>query len=108
MIVMFTCENIQLYINILILRLFCILLVLRTDKIHYEMLRHLSDSACDFLLRLYNKIWLERAFPVQWDRAIILPIVKKDKSPTQAEDYRLIALTSCVCKLLERVVNYRL
>ena len=78
------------------------------DKIHYEMLRHLSDSACDFLLRLYNKIWFERAFPVQWGRAFILPFVKKDKPPTQAESYRPIALTSCVCKLLERVVNNRL
>ena len=78
------------------------------DKIHYEMLRHLSDGVCDLLLRLYNKIWFERAFPVKWGRAFILPFVKKDKPPTQAESCRPIMLTSCVCKLLERVVNNRL
>ena len=39
---------------------------------------------------------------------MILPFIKDDKPPTQTESYRPIALTNCVCKLLERVVNNRL
>ena len=57
---------------------------------------------------LYKMVWSESVFLALWSKAIILPFVKKDKTPTQAESYRPIALISCVCKLLERVVNNRL
>ena len=38
----------------------------------------------------------------------MLPFVKKDKPSMHIESYHSIAFTSCVCKLLERIVNNRL
>ena len=78
------------------------------DGIHYLMLKHLPPCALSYLLSLYNQIWTTGFFPPEWRQAIILPFLKAGKSGHQPQDYRPIALTSCLCKLLERMVNHRL
>ena len=60
------------------------------------------------LLDIYNEIWSENVFPAQWHEAIVIPFSKPNKNPKEAKSYRPIALTSCVCKLMERMVNDRL
>jgi len=42
-----------------------------------------------------------------WRREIKLPILKPNKTPSEVGSYHPISLTSCVCKLLERMVNTR-
>ena len=74
------------------------------DYIHYE---HLSLEIKKFLLKLYNRISLECKFP-RWKIATILPLRKRGKSGENPSDYRTIALTSCICKLFERMVNVQL
>ncbi|MBJ5468704.1 reverse transcriptase family protein, partial [Salmonella enterica subsp. enterica serovar Derby] len=78
------------------------------DEIHYEMLRHLSPQSLAHLLFLFNRIWCEHVFPDSWRVAIVLPFHKPGKDPAIPSNYRPIALTSCLCKLLERMVNARL
>ena len=78
------------------------------DGIHYQMLRHLSPPSQSFLLALFNRVWVTGDFPPQWREALILPFLKPNKPGTQPQHFRPIALTSCVCKLLERMINYRL
>ena len=78
------------------------------DKTSYPMLRHLSESALEFLLYMYNVIWRTGDFPGVWRDAVVLPFLKPGKDPTIPESYRPIALTSCVCKLMEKMVNGRL
>ena len=78
------------------------------DKIHYMLIRNLPEEALMLLLEIYNKIWAENVFPRQWREALIIPFLKPDKNPKQVTSYRPIALTSCVCKLMERMVNTRL
>ncbi|GFY10547.1 RNase H domain-containing protein [Trichonephila clavipes] len=46
-------------------------------------------------------------YPTQWQEAIVIPILKPAKDPKDPLSYRLIALTSCLCKTLERMVNAR-
>ncbi|KAG8180997.1 hypothetical protein JTE90_024745 [Oedothorax gibbosus] len=55
-----------------------------------------------------KKIWNEKVFPTTWQRAIVIPIAKPGKDPQDAGNYRAIALTSCLFKLMERMVNARL
>ena len=38
----------------------------------------------------------------------MVPIAKADKDPKNPTNYRPIALTSCLCKTMERMVNARL
>ena len=78
------------------------------DGIHYQMLRHLSPAAQLFLLTLFNRVWMTGDFPPQWREALIFPFLKQNKPGTQPQHFRPIALTSCVCKLLERMINSRL
>ena len=59
------------------------------------------------LLNILNKIWITGDFPPDWRKAIIIPIPKPGKDPTNP-NYRPIALTSCICKTMERMINRRL
>ena len=78
------------------------------DDIPYEFLRHMSDTAFNFLLKLYNFIWQSGDFPSTWCVAVVLPIPKPGKDLLQVNNYRPISLTSCVCKVMEKMVNARL
>lgn len=78
------------------------------DRILPDFLIHLPDSAKQVLLNFYNKIWNDGHIPKKWKNAIVVPILKPGKDETNAESYRPIALTSAVCKLMERLVANRL
>ena len=78
------------------------------DCIHYSMIKNLPESSLTFLLELFNRIWGEGDFPAAWRVAIVLPFLKSGKDHLLWPSYRPIALTSCLCKLLERMVNDRL
>ena len=55
-----------------------------------------------------NKFWHQSYFPTQWNKAMIVPIHKPGKNHSNSSHYRPIALTSCICKLFERMINERL
>ena len=78
------------------------------DEIHYQLLKHLPEKSLDILLQVYNNIWVTGVFPPAWRRALIVPIAKPGKDHTNPSNYRPIALTSCLCKLMEKMVNCRL
>ena len=78
------------------------------DEITYSMLKNLAPSGKRVLLELMNCIYKGGKFPEKWKEAFIIPILKQGKESTNASSYRPIALTSCICKLLERIINRRL
>ncbi|XP_055936882.1 uncharacterized protein LOC129966479 [Argiope bruennichi] len=53
-------------------------------------------------------IWTEQKYPKQWSEATVIPILKPGKDPSSPLHYRPIALTNCLCKTFERMVNARL
>ena len=78
------------------------------DDIHYQLLKHLPSSTLSILLEIYNSIWATGNIPKSWKEATVIPIPKPDKDHTDPSNYRPIALTSCVCKTMERMINDRL
>ncbi|GBN82722.1 hypothetical protein AVEN_250907-1, partial [Araneus ventricosus] len=78
------------------------------DEVTYSMLQHLSEHSLLNILYMFNRIWKEHVFPDCWKHAFIIPIPKPGKDPQDPLNYRPIALTSCMCKLFERIVNVRL
>ena len=78
------------------------------DEIHYEFLKQLPSCSLDFLLQAFNEVWVSGKFPTSWKQATIIPIPKPGKDNTDPYNYRPIALTSCLCKTLERMINTRL
>ena len=78
------------------------------DDIHYQFLKHLPFRSLDSLLRIFNQIWHTGILPDSWKEAMVIPIPKPGKDSTNPANYRPIALTSCICKTMERMVNDRL
>jgi len=78
------------------------------DGIHYLLIRHLPDTMKNYLLLILNKFWTTNHFPEGWSESTIIPIPKPSKDHSLAINYRPIALTSCLCKTMERLINTRL
>ena len=78
------------------------------DQIHYEILRHLPIETRHILLDIINETWKSDTFPESWREALIISIPKPGKDHFNPLNYRPIALTSCICKTVERMVNERL
>ena len=72
------------------------------------MLKHLPPKSLKTLLDIFNDIWETGKFPESWELATIIPIPKPGKDHAEPTNYRPIALTSCICKTLERMINTRL
>ena len=78
------------------------------DGIPYIMIRQLSENSLKYLLEFYNTIFRNDVLPEKWKEAIIIPILKPGKEPTDTSSYRPIALISCLGKILEKILNKRL
>ncbi|GBN92768.1 hypothetical protein AVEN_247807-1 [Araneus ventricosus] len=78
------------------------------DGITSNMLRHLNTTSLSHLLFLFNKICTGQKYHSEWHEAIVIPILNPDKESYNPLNYRRIALTCCLCKTLERMVNSRL
>ena len=73
------------------------------DGITYAVLRLLQRVPGNPLLRLYNMCLRDGCVPQAWTTSTIIPIPK----PGTAK-FRPISLTSCFCKVLERILLNRL
>ena len=78
------------------------------DDIRYQILKHLPNNALETLLNILNNIWITGKFPKDWSKTTIIPIPKPNIDHTEATNYRPIALSSCLCKTMERMINVRL
>ena len=77
------------------------------DKISATMIRSLSEANKRKLLDSINRIWNSGDIPTDWKTSTVIPILKPHKSAEDVKSYRPIALTSVLCKLLERMINKR-
>ena len=78
------------------------------DQVHYQLLTRLPNSALSVLLKVYNHVWESGCFPPSWREAVVIPIPKPGKDHLDPSNFRPIALTSCLCKTMERMINARL
>ena len=78
------------------------------DEVNYQMIKNMPKIALEYFLRMINSFFNQSYFPDEWNTSIIIPILKPGKNPESPYSYRPIALTSCLCKILERMINERL
>ena len=69
------------------------------------MLKHLPENSLETLFNISNYIWITGKFPEDGQYATIIRIPKPGKDSTEPNNFRPIALTSCLCKTLERLIN---
>ncbi|KEG07635.1 Tbingi protein [Trypanosoma grayi] len=78
------------------------------DMTHGEALRHLGKGANHSALTLFNKSLRTGIVPQSWRHGIISPLLKLGKKATGLEPYRPVALTSCFCELIGRIIAARI
>ena len=72
------------------------------------MIAHYGPKAMELLLHLYNECWKGKGLPRRWRMALIKPLLKDGKDPKFTTSYRPISLTSCLGKILEKIIADRL
>lgn len=60
------------------------------------------------LLHLFNQSVSQKKLPVEWKKAIITMIPKKQNELNNPKNYRPISLNSCIAKLCERLIANRI
>lgn len=79
------------------------------DNIHNLMLKNLPLVTLNQIVDLFNQSLSIGEVPASWKISKITMLLKKaDLDPTNPDNYRPISLTSCLGKLLERIVCCRL
>ena len=74
------------------------------DGIIGEILKAAEDSLVPFLVKYFNNLLKEGSFPVEWTKAIIVPLHKKG-DPNDIDNYRVIALLSVLGKVFTFILN---
>ena len=78
------------------------------DDIPYELIKRLGPQAMEMLVHIYQRCWRGEEIPRAWRCALIKPLLKEGKDAKETASYRPISLTSCMGKLLEKIVANRL
>ena len=79
-----------------------------SDDITPAFLKELGPAALKELLDICNLSLRSAECPQWWRDAIIIPLLKAGKPPSELASYRPVSLTSCVAKVLERMIAERL
>lgn len=78
------------------------------DNICYAMIKNLSETAKNKIVHVFNVIFESDEYPNKWKESLIIPIAKPGKTRENPDNYRPIALTSCLGKIFEKIINKRL
>ena len=73
-----------------------------------ELIINLGSNGMTVLLKLINIIWKTGHLPKDWKTALLIPLLKKNKSKRCPSSYRPIQFTSCFGTLVGRMINDRL
>ena len=79
-----------------------------SDEITYSMIKKSHPTMQQRILYLYNMIFRDHTFPTQWRISVVLPFKKPGKNAHIRDNYRPISLSSCLCKVMGKMINYRL
>ena len=78
------------------------------DEITPAFIKAFGPAARKELLDLFNRSWNESVCPQVWRNATIIPLLKPGKPASEMSSFRPISLTSCIAKLLERLIATRM
>ena len=80
-----------------------------TDNISYRLLKEAGPGVVGPLTTLFNILLRKGEVPGEWKCAMVSPIFKGgNRDREEATNYRPISLTSCVARVLEKLINVHL
>lgn len=78
------------------------------DQVRCKLLRNLPDLGWKRLLRIFNHLLDFNIVPPEWREVKVVTSLKSGKPASNHDSYRPIAMLSCLRKLLERMMLFRL
>uniref|UniRef100_A0A2S2Q1Q6 Putative RNA-directed DNA polymerase n=1 Tax=Sipha flava TaxID=143950 RepID=A0A2S2Q1Q6_9HEMI len=78
------------------------------DSIPYIFIQNFGPNSLKLTLTIFNRIFTEGFWPSTWKNGTVIPIPKPEKDKFKSDGYRPITLLNTLCKILEKVINYRL
>ena len=69
------------------------------------MIKHLPENCIMFLLQLFNVTLRQGKILDCWKRAVIVPILKNGKLPSETKNFRLVSLLPYTTKVPESTVE---
>lgn len=78
------------------------------DGIPYSFMAHFSDNSLSYYLDLVNTVMMTGNVPIAWRTQTVLPLLKPNKPPFNADSYRPIALSTVLGKIAEHLIKNRL
>ena len=76
------------------------------DRISYRLLKEAGPNVVGPLTTLYNYSLRTQKIPEEWKMAVVSPIFKGGhRDRDKPSNYRPISLTSCVARLMEKLLN---
>ena len=77
------------------------------DLVINEALKHASDDMLDCIVGLFNLARKAETVPSEWRIGRVAAVYKGKNSEQDWANYRYIVVTSCICKLYERLWDSR-
>ena len=77
------------------------------DGVSNDILKNSKLVIAPMLCHLFNKVLEVGVYPVDWCKAIIVPVYKKGET-SDPNNYRGISLLSCISKLMSKILNNRI
>jgi len=78
------------------------------DDLPPQFFKALKANALLALLHIFNESWESSFCPQLWRNAVIIPLLKAGKPPSEIASFRPVSLTSVAVKILERMIANRL
>ncbi|KYN17860.1 RNA-directed DNA polymerase from mobile element jockey, partial [Trachymyrmex cornetzi] len=82
------------------------------DRINNNMLAHLPDEYKELLVNFFNRFLTEGSVPDEWKVSLVVSIPKAEGSRVMLDSHCIrfapISLLSCILKLLEKIVYWKL
>lgn len=73
------------------------------DKVDYQSVKNLKHKALTSLLMIFNTLFKTGVTPASWNEVLVCLIPKP-----HSEKFRPISITSCLAKIMERLIKNRL
>lgn len=77
------------------------------DGVPPSLVKNISKELTEPLFWLYNLSLKTRKFPAEWKKSYLVPIYKNGKK-SDIENYRGVAIISCIPKIFEAIVNEKI
>jgi hypothetical protein len=78
------------------------------DGVLAEMLQNAGLGCAMALTQLFNYVWRAGVWPVDWQKAFMVPLYKRAGSRLDPSNYRNLSIMSIVAKLFEKILDTRI